>query len=215
MAIGTLGPITFNASTDKVQTFEEYTLDKSSRIAIHENLQNKPIVEFIGPGLDKINLKLTWSIEGKINPLAEISKLEEKQEKGEVIIFFLGGKPVGKGKYIIENISRANKRVDNKGILLSISFNISLIEYAENARKETKLVTTNIASTSTKKKAPNNSVKKKAITKRNEVSVVYKPKNNEVPMPKIGTRLTDLIQDLNSYSPPGGDGAGGGGAGGF
>lgn len=172
MAIGTLGPITFNSSSDKIQTFEEYNLDKSSRIAIHENLQNKPIVEFIGPGLDKIALKLTWSIEGKINPLVEISKLEEKQEKGEVIIFFLGGKPVGNGKYLIDNISRAHKRIDNKGNLLSISFNVSLIEYTDNAAKVKKIKTT--INKSTIKKKTSNNVKKNGTKKKIVTQYKYK-----------------------------------------
>lgn len=215
MAIGTLGPITFNSSTDKIQTFEEYNLDKSSRIAVHENLQNKPIVEFIGPGLDKITLKLTWSIEGKINPLVEINKLEEKQEKGEVVLFFLAGKPVGKGKYLIDSISRAQKRVDNKGNLLSISFSIGLIEYPENARKETKLITVKA------KKTNSNTVKKKATTKKTEVKSIYVKKDNELPKPKFGTNLNDLLiksylnQNQSSSPSRGGLGIGGGGTGGF
>lgn len=179
MAIGTLGPITFNSSSDKVQTFEEYNHDKSARIVTHENLQNKPIVEFIGPGLDKINLKLTWSIEGKINPLKEINKLEDKLEKGEVVIFFLGGRPVGKGKYLLETISKAQKRVDNKGNILSISFDISLIEYPENARKETKLVTKTKATTdksATNKKPKKNKVKKKTTTKKTVAKQKYQYK---------------------------------------
>ncbi|NLU09449.1 MAG: phage tail protein [Tepidanaerobacter acetatoxydans] len=168
MAIGTLGPIVFNSSSEKIQTFEEYNHEKSARIATHDNLQNKPIVEFIGPGLDSITLRLTWSIEGNINPLTEIKKLEEKQEKGEVIMFFLAGKPVGNGKYLIENISRAQKRIDNKGNLLSISFDISMIEYPENARKETKIKTTT------------NTVKKSSTTKKTTTKKKYKYQNETI-----------------------------------
>lgn len=200
MAIGTLGPITFSASSDKVQTFEEYNHEKTSRIVSHENLQNKPIVEFIGPGLDKISLKLTWSIEGKINPLTEISKLEEKQEKGEVVIFFLGGKPVGKGKYLIESISRAQRRVDNKGNLLSISFNVGLVEYTENARKETKIVTTY--------------AKKKATSKSNNNSNISNTNNiRKKHIIKGKLRAESRLPELINFSV--GSGAGGGGAGGF
>lgn len=179
MAIGTLGPITFSSSSDKVQTFEEYTHDKSARIATHENLQNKPIVEFIGPGLDKINLKLTWSIEGKVNPSEEIAKLEDKLEKGEVVIFFLGGKPVGKGKYLLDSISKTQKRIDNKGNILSISFNVSLLEYPENARKETKLaskVKATTAKSTSSKKPKKNKVKKKTTTKKTVTKQKYKYK---------------------------------------
>lgn len=190
MAIGTLGPITFNSSTDKVQTFEEYNLDKTSRIAIHDNLQGKPIVEFIGPGLDKITLKLTWTIEGKINPVVEISKLEKKQEKGEVVIFFLGGKPVGKGKYLIEDISRSHKRIDSKGNLLSISINISLIEYAENARKESKIVST--TKTPAKKKSSISKVKKKSTRKVMSTKSMYL-KKDEIAMPTFETSLHEML----------------------
>lgn len=179
MAIGTLGPIVFNSSSDKIQTFEEYNHDKSARIATHDNLHNKPIVEFIGPGLDSINLKITWSIEGNINPLNEIKKLEEKQEKGEVIIFFLGGKPVGNGKYLIENISRSHKRIDNKGNLLSIAFNISLIEYPENAKKVTRIKSTP-KQTSTKQSSNTKTIKKSSTTKKTTKKNKYKYQNETV-----------------------------------
>jgi len=171
MAIGTLGPIVFNSSSDSMQTFEEYNHDKPSRIATHDNLHNKPIVEFIGPGLDKISLKLTWSIEGNINPLREVQKLETKQEKGEVVLFFLGGKPVGKGKYLIENISRAQKRIDNKGNLLSISFTVDLIEYPENAKKANKIRTPKANN-----KKSSGKVNKKKTTKKKVKKQKTRPK---------------------------------------
>lgn len=159
MAIGTLGPIVFQASSKKVQTFKDFSQSNSARIATHENLQNKPILEFIGPGLENIDLKLVWSVEGNINPATEVKKLEDVRDKGEVISFFLGGKPVGLGKFLIQDIQRNNARIDNQGNIFSIAFDIKLIEYHTNAKKTKKI--TNIQQRAVKRKAKKTSTSKK------------------------------------------------------
>lgn len=157
--IGTLGPITFNVSRERIQNFEDFNIQSSARIATHENFQNKPILEFIGPGLDSISLKMNWTITGKLNPLVEIKKLLDKKEKGEVVLFFMGGKPVGEGKYLIENISRVNKIIDDRGNILSMEIDISLLEYVDNIKK------VSMVRTETPKQTNKNDSNTKKITK--------------------------------------------------
>lgn len=174
MAIGTLGPITFNVSRERIQTFEDFSIESSARIAIHDNLQNKPIVEFIGPGLDKLSLKINWSISCKLNPEKEVKKLVEQKEKGGVIPFFLGGKPVGRGKYLIESISSLNKVIDNRGNILSMEITISLIEYPENAKK-VKVIKTTPTKSKVKAKPKTNKISKvKKVTKSKKTSKAKK-----------------------------------------
>lgn len=199
MAIGTLGDITFNVSRERVQTFEDFNIESSARIATHENLQNKPIVEFIGPGLDKVSLKMNWSISCKLNPAKEIKGLVEKKEKGEVVSFFLGGKPVGKGKYLIESISRLNRVIDNRGNILSMEITINLIEYAENAKKVKVIKTDPPKSSATMKPKPKtNKIPKVKTSTASKTKKPSKPKNNTtkkvvnkqktVPIPQRGPR---------------------------
>lgn len=172
--IGSLGPVPFVVSSKKMQTFETLTRDNSSRIATHENLQNKPILEFIGPGLDSVQLSLTWSIEHGINPDVEVKKLRDLRDKGEIIPFILGSKPYGSGNYMIENISEESKRIDNRGNTLSITFSISLIEYVKNLKKVNKI-------TPKPKMVP----QKKKNTKK---KVVKKKKNTTKSIPKKNTK---------------------------
>lgn len=193
--IGSLGPIIFNASSTRKQTFEGLNRENSNRIATHENLNNKPILEFIGPGLDKVTLNLTWSIEHNLNPDVELQKLRDIRDKGEVVSFILGNKPYGSGKYLLENIGEEQKRIDNKGNIFSITFSLTLNEYIENVEKVTKIVpkpkpkpisTKTTTKKVTKKKTvkKTNTTKNKSITKKNVTeSLVVKKKYD--PLEKV------------------------------
>lgn len=165
--IGSLGPIIFTVSSNKKQTFEGLNRENSNRIATHENLNNKPILEFIGPGLDIVTLNLTWSIEHNLNPDVELQKLRDIRDKGEVIPFILGNKPYGSGKYILKSIGEEQKRIDNKGNILSITFSLTLEEYIENIVKVNKIIPKPKPKPVSTKKATNKITKKKTVKKEN------------------------------------------------
>lgn len=199
--IGSLGPIIFNTSSTKKQTFEGLNRENSNRIATHENLNNKPILEFIGPGLDKVTLNLTWSIEHNLNPDVELQKLRDIRDKGEVVSFILGNKPYGSGKYLLENIGEEQKRIDNKGNIFSITFSLTLNEYIENVEKVTKIVPKpKPKPTSTKKATKKKTVKKdntakdKSITKKN-VTKSLVVKNKYGPLEKY-YKTTEIMKEL-------------------
>lgn len=189
--IGSLGPIVFNTSSTKKQTFEGLNRENSNRIATHENLNNKPILEFIGPGLDKVTLNLTWSIEHNLNPDVELQKLRDIRDKGEVVSFILGNKPYGSGKYLLENIGEEQKRIDNKGNIFSITFSLILNEYIENIEKVNKIVPKPKSKPVSTKKATKRVTKKKTVKKTNTT------KNKSIDKKNV----TESLIFRNKYKP--------------
>lgn len=139
--IGMLGDLEFVASSNKTQTFQGININQSARYAEHASLQRKPVLEFLGPNIDEIPLKLQWRVEDKINPVAELEKLRKKMFDGEVLTFFLGTKKVGSGKYVITDMSQTYNRIDNKGNVLSVSADITLKEVVEKEKAKEEKVT--------------------------------------------------------------------------
>lgn len=142
--IGILGNLTFIASSEKIQTFKDFSISSSVKYGKHDTLQGKPKLEYAGRELDDIKLKFFWRVEDKVNPKEEIKPLLKSMEEGEVLPFLIGGEKVGSGKYVITNIEQNNKRIDNKGNILAVEFDISLQEYSldeveeinDNVKKE-------------------------------------------------------------------------------
>lgn len=127
--IGTLGEVSFNCSSEQFKTFKDLSISNSARVGQHDNLQGKPRLEFIAPGLDKVTLKLSWGIEGRVNSLEAIKPLEKARDEGEILLFMLGSKLVGSGRYMVTDISKSKQRIDNRGNVLSADFSITLQEY--------------------------------------------------------------------------------------
>lgn len=129
--IGILGDVSFTVSSKMIRTFTDMGISNSPRYGTHDTLQGKPVLEFIGTNLDEINLNFFFRVEDKLNPLKEIKPLIDSRDKGEVIIFFLGSKKVGSGKFVITQLNSTYKRIDNKGNVLAANFAITLKEYVE------------------------------------------------------------------------------------
>lgn len=137
--IGTLGDLTFTASSNKIFTYKDLNIKNSVRLAQHESLQSKPTMEFIGSSLDEISLKLSLLIENRVNPYNEFMKLKRKMNKGEELLFFIGNKKIG--KFIISELSEDIRRVDNKGNILAMDININLKEYVKSSSPGASVIT--------------------------------------------------------------------------
>ena len=76
--LGTLGDLTFTVSSNRIFTYKGLSIKSSVRMAQHDSLQTKPTLEFIGEGLDELQVKLDLRIENKVNPYSEFLKIKEK-----------------------------------------------------------------------------------------------------------------------------------------
>jgi phage protein U len=128
--LGTLGDISFRVSAwDDIHTFDDLTRSAKSRTASHEIIGQKPLTEYLGPDLQTLSLKIKLHAQRGVHPRDEVEKLIEYCESGQVLTFTVGGKKMGKNKWLIESVGEAVKYYDNKGNILASEVDLTLKEY--------------------------------------------------------------------------------------
>jgi len=131
LAIGSLGDIVFEVSSDKVFTFDDLKRDVKMRYAKHEVIGNKPILELVGPDLSEIKFKMLLSASLGINPLKEMDAIYTAFQSGNAMVLMLGNYVVGNYKWVIGDFSESYSEIDNKGIVWKLEVDITLQEYVE------------------------------------------------------------------------------------
>ena len=131
MAIGSLGKVVFETSEKKIRTFFDLKRSASARIGTHDLIGKKPILEFVGPGLEQISMNVRLDVSLGLNPADELKALREMRDKGEIVKFILNGEPVTENYWLIEQISEDHRQIDNKGRLLIADLSITMKEYVK------------------------------------------------------------------------------------
>lgn len=127
--IGALGDIVFTVSSDKVRTFDGMSRSGSARLATHELINRKPLMEFIGPAGETISMQMSFSVYDGLNPEQEAQSLRELRDKGKAVALILGGQPLGDGLWLVENLNETHKHIDNTGTAHQIDVSVTLREY--------------------------------------------------------------------------------------
>jgi|GEM_PF-2624266 len=119
----------------KILTVDNFQRSGEGRWATHEIIgaKNKPLKEFLGPGLEKITFSVFLSASLGITPETELEKLRKLRDSGVVCDFVLGSKPVTTNSWILTSLSEDHKIKDNKGQTVQAVVNVSLEEYAKGA----------------------------------------------------------------------------------
>ncbi len=132
--LGTLGDISFRVSGyNDIFTYENYSRNASARTASHEIIGEKSVTEYLGPGLQEISFNIKLNAQWGVNPLTEIERLIDYCESGTVLTFTMGGKRVGKHKWLIESVDSSAKYYDSTGNILSAEASVKLKEYVPPA----------------------------------------------------------------------------------
>ena len=128
MTIGTLGrKIVFEVSDETALILQEMTRETSGRWAIHETMGAKPKAEFLGPGLQAVNLTIYLSAGLGVRPR---SVLEGMVEAGTVEYLVIGNRPVGKDPFRLTGSSETWSTIFSRGELVKAALSITLEEYA-------------------------------------------------------------------------------------
>lgn len=99
MTIGTLGrKIVFEVSDETALILQEMTRETSGRWAIHEAMGAKPKAEFLGPGLQTVNLTIYLSAGLGVRPRSVLEAVEGMVEAGTAEYLVIGNRPVGKNQ---------------------------------------------------------------------------------------------------------------------
>lgn len=127
--VAVLGDIVFIVTKYKVRTFNDFSRTNNDRWANNEVLLNKPRSQFLGPGLDTFDLTVLVDARLGLNPRKEVDKLVAYSREGKVMKFSIGGKGLGLDKVKITSLVQNWTKIDNRGNLISATYNLSLEEY--------------------------------------------------------------------------------------
>jgi len=131
--IGTLGNIVFEVIGDKVLTFTDLKRKRQIRIAEHEILQQKPLLEYLGPGLDEVTMSIQLNAALGIVPAEQLVKITKLFDAAKAVDLIIGGKPLSNSRWVITGVDDDFAFFDGKGNLLQINVALTLKEYAERA----------------------------------------------------------------------------------
>lgn len=125
--IGSLGSVVFEASTDKVHSFNVLTRTSKSKYAEHEIIGSKPKLAYTGEELDEYNMEIALKKSLGVDPESAVSVLEQYKADGEVVVLMLGN--AVKGQVVIGDLKTDYRHIDNNGIVHTINASLTLKEY--------------------------------------------------------------------------------------
>ena len=130
MQVGSMGDIPFVVTYDKIRTFSDYGRSGSGRWVKHDLIGRKPVMEFLGPDVEKVSMKIQLRTDHGINPESELGRLRKMRDTGAVFPFILGGAPVSDNYWLLEDIGENVSYWRAGGKILSVSVDITLTEYS-------------------------------------------------------------------------------------
>lgn len=127
--IGYYGDIIFETSDKRIFNFAGFKRDTENRTATHEIIGQKPVTEYIGPGLQKVTFTVNLNGNHGVKPREEMERWLRKVENGEAETLVIGGKPLGTDKWIVRSVSEDWDTIFNGGELFSGKINVTMEEY--------------------------------------------------------------------------------------
>lgn len=132
MIFGTLGKnnVVFQVDEKTIRTFTGFSRKVAGRWGSHDRYLQKPLTQWLGPGLDEVSFQMRFDAQYGVNPRKEIDNLTMMASGGKAYQLVLGGKPFGaSGMWVITSLDAGLSQIDNKGAVLVATANISLQEY--------------------------------------------------------------------------------------
>lgn len=128
MTIGTLGDVSFYASSEGVQTFEDLKIKSSVNYSEHKLHKKKPLVEFTGKNADEVSFDMELSVLLGATPNQTYTKLKKMMDDGKLVVLVVGTTVIGT-KWVITDISKQIEQLYKDGQLISCKVSVTLLEY--------------------------------------------------------------------------------------
>lgn len=130
MLVGFMADIPFVVSSRYIRTFDDYSRGSGGRWAQHDIIGDKPVLEYLGPDVEKISFTMQLRADQGISPARELKKLRKLRDNGKVFPLVIGGNMVTNNMWVLESIDESVSFWGKDGSMLSVKVNVTLKEYA-------------------------------------------------------------------------------------
>lgn len=124
--LGVFGTVPFICAFDKVFTFNDLARSRSVRWAKHDVIGQKPVLEWIGPELDRISLRLRFDTSLNVPPLLGLTMLKRLTDGHEPHVLVIGGEYLG--RFVIESVSEERRFHTGAGVCIVAEASVELSE---------------------------------------------------------------------------------------
>ncbi|WP_303711188.1 phage tail protein [Phascolarctobacterium succinatutens] len=122
--------IPFIVSSRFIRTFDDYGRGSAGRWAQHDIIGDKPVLEFIGPDVEKIIFTMQLRADQGINPAKELEKLRKLRDSGKQFPLVIGANMVTDNMWVMDSIDESVSFWGKAGSMLSVKVSVTLREYA-------------------------------------------------------------------------------------
>jgi len=128
---GLYGAIIFGKLRGRIQTFEQIVRKYSGRFGTHMVHLRKPLLEWAGNDLLKIQMKISLNASWCGDPNALLAEWHFFHENAIMAPLIVGGKPMGPGLslFVITDIDETHRHWLKGGKLLAVDLNVMFQEY--------------------------------------------------------------------------------------
>ena len=129
MEIAIFASKSFQVSSNRLYTFDEFSTGCSIDTETQDAAGGKPSTYIKGPGLDSMQFNIPLKTSMGINVRDEYESWKDIMEKSAAYPFILGGKPLGRNKWLLKKVDLSNLEFDFRGNILSGSLQLQFDEY--------------------------------------------------------------------------------------
>lgn len=129
MVVGCLGDITFQVSSETVETLDNMKWSGSANYATHLRHNTHALTEFTGLNPDEITFEMVLSDYLGIEPLDELTKIWKYEREGTSVPMTLGNHAYGKYRWVITGHDTDIVHYDKDGKMTYATVTVNLLEY--------------------------------------------------------------------------------------
>jgi phage protein U len=127
--IGYWGQERFEVSSSSVLTFDGFQLSTAARFESFNRIGQKPLTEYIAPGLDTISFSIKIDVMLGVNPRQVLDHWTQLAAAGNPDVLVVGNKVVGTDMWIIKTAAQTWEKLDGNGNVLTSTISLTLEEY--------------------------------------------------------------------------------------
>lgn len=131
MIVGVYGTIPFSAGSMRTQTFYDQRRTYKAGWKAHEIHLQKPVGEYVGPGLIEVSFSMNLSTRWGFNPNLMLNQLHKYHEEPRAAALFISGRPAapGLGMFVITEMDEAHNFYSRLGNVIGVTVGVKLTEY--------------------------------------------------------------------------------------